>query len=337
MAGLFPNDDEIISPLVRPNQKLQTGDINALAVSEYAGFVEKSLARRSVLENFVAWRKVTGTNAVHNYAIGETQLDVVTPGVAPPSHGVDLSRAGLVIDTLINARNVLPLLEEFQSKLELRRELGEEHGKQIAKFRDQALFIQAIKAARLTQSVYAAGGNDVDGFKGGTVVTANAAGDEADPAKMYRLVSELETQMAEKDVDWAEEGIVLAMRPKIFQALRDADQIINGEYVTADGTTKEGMVFKTFGAPVVKSNNLPNTQITGHKLSNANNSNAYDIDARKVLAVAFAPRALLAGETIAPTSDVFYDKIYKSWFVDTHLAFGATPSRAEFAGLIQAA
>ena len=49
MAGLFPADNEIISPLVRPNQQLQTGDIHALAVSEYAGFTETSLNRRSVL------------------------------------------------------------------------------------------------------------------------------------------------------------------------------------------------------------------------------------------------------------------------------------------------
>ncbi len=335
MAGLFPADNEIISPLVRPNQQLQTGDIHALAVSEYAGFTETSLNRRSVLADWVPMRRITGTTTVHNYAIGETKLDKVEPGVPPPSHGVDISRASVTVDTLINARNVLPLLEEFQTQVEVRKHLGEEHGKELAKFRDQALFIQAIKAARMTKSAYAKGGQDVDGFKGGTSIQLGAAGDVTDPAKMYRAVSDLETAMAEKDVDWVEDGIILAFRPKVFQALRDAEKIVNGEYVTADGTTKEGLVFKTFGAPVVKTNNLPNTNITGHLLSNAGNSNGYDVDARKVAGVALSTRALLAGETIPLTSDVFYDKIWKCWFVDSHTAFAATPSRAEFAGIIE--
>jgi hypothetical protein len=52
------------------------------------------------------------------------------------------------------------------------------------------------------------------------------------------------------------------------------------------------------------------------------------------VAVALSARALLAGSTIPLTSDVFYDKIYKSWFVDSHLAYAVGPNRAEYAGSI---
>jgi hypothetical protein len=42
----------------------------------------------------------------------------------------------------------------------------------------------------------------------------------------------------------------------------------------------------------------------------------------------------MAGETIPLQSDIFYDKLFKSWFVDSHLAFAVGPNRAEYAGVI---
>jgi hypothetical protein len=130
---------------------------------------------------------------------------------------------------------------------------------------------------------------------------------------------------------------MIVLRPKPFYALMDAEQIVNGNYVTAEGTSKEGFIFKAFGCRVARSNNLPNTVIAGHLLSNAANGNAYDGDFTKLVAVAFSPRALLAGETIPLTSDVFYDKQYKSWFVDSHLAYAVGPNRAEYAGSVSIA
>lgn len=328
--GLFPNSDDVMAPVTYPNQINSAGDTMALAISEYAGVVEGTIERKSVLSGMIPMRSVRGTNTIHNWAIGETSLDKVTPGVAPDSGGVDLNKTTLVVDTLIVARNILPLLDVFQQSFDVRSEIGKEHGKKIAKFRDQAFFIQAAKTAALTAAV----ASGTDGHLGASQITLDSAGDVTDPAKMYRAVSELNTAMAEKDVDWITDDIMLAFRPAVFAALRDAEQIVNGMYRTADGTEREGLIYKAFGAPVVQSNNVPNTVVSGHLLSNSGNSNAYDGDFSKLAGLAFSPRALLAGETIPLESDVFYDKIYKMHFVDSHLSFGVTSNRAEYAGAI---
>lgn len=326
--GLFPAENDVMAPVTYPNQINQAGDTMALAISEYAGIVEGTIERKSVLAGMIPMRSVRGTNKIHNYAIGETTLDKVTPGVAPDAGGVDLNRTELTVDTLIVARNILPLLDVFQESFDVRSEIGKEHGKSIAKFRDQAFFIAAAKTAALTAAV----ANGTDGHSGASqVVLANAL-DVQDPALMYRAVSQLNTKMAEKDVDWVTDDIMLAFRPAVYASLRDAEQIVNGMYRTADGTEREGMIYKAFGAPVVQSNNVPNGVISGHLLSNAANGNAYDGDFSKLAGLAFSPRALLAGETIPLESDVFYDKIYKMHFVDSHLSFGVTANRAEFAG-----
>ena len=74
-------------------------------------------------------------------------------------------------------------------------------------------------------------------------------------------------------------------------------------------------------------------------MSNAGNSNAYDVDATeaKTVALLLMPKALLAGETIPLTSKVYYSDVELQWFIDSYLAFGVTPNRAEMAGIIRSA
>jgi hypothetical protein len=318
--------------ITRPNQQLQTGPIDELTIEEFTGVVEGVIARKAKLDPYIKRRQVKGTNTLTNYAVGETSLDVLTPGEAPEGKPVDFSKISLVIDTVVIARNIIPLLEDFQNNFGARQKVGLEHGKVIAKFSDQSFMIQGIKAARLAASAYGA----VDGFAGGSKVTLTAAGDALDPAKLYKAFADLLVQMEEKDVEPQSEDVIIIVRPKQFYALQQAEQIVNGEYITSEGNKLTGVaIFKAWGCPVVSSNNLPNTVITGHKLSKTSNGNAYDGDFTKVVALAISPRALLAGETIPLTSKVWFDDLSKQWYIDSWLAYGVTPDRAEFAGVIE--
>jgi hypothetical protein len=316
-------------------QQNQTGAVDALAIEEYSGIVEGTIERRSILSGWVPFKRIVGSTTLSDFAIGEATLQKVVVGEAPAGAGVDFAKASTTVDTVVNARNVLPLLDVFQTSYDARKEIGLEHGKKIAKFLDQSMFIQAAKAAALTESRFSnASAGKPAGHFGGSSITLNASGDATDPAKLYSAVGDLFTEMEEKDVIPDQDDVMLAFRPAIYRALQDAEQIINGTYVTADGTSREGMIFKAFGCLVVSSNNVPNTNISGHLLSNAANSNAYDGDFTKLVGIALSARALLAGETIPLTSDVWYNKEYKSWFVDSHLAYAVTPNRAEYAGAI---
>lgn len=329
-AGNIPS-----AQLTRPGQFDQTGDINAAAVVEYSETVRHTIERRSALSGFTAVRPVRGTNQVGNYGFGKSTIGVVTPGQAPAATLNDVGKVILKIDTTVYTRHALPLLEVFQTSYDARVELGVEDGIEMAKFIDQAFFIQAAKASLLTDSAYSAVADKPAGWFGGSVETLAASGDATDPAKLYQAVSNLFVTMEEKDVIPRMDDVIIAVRPEQFYAFQDAEQIVNGNYVTARGTKLEGItMLKAFGCPIVSSNNVPNTNITAHALSTSGNSNAYNGDFTKLVGIAFAPKALLAGETIPLESDVFYDKIYKSWFVDSHTAFGVTPDRAEYAGSI---
>ena len=315
-----------------PNQQLGTGDELALAIEQFTGIVEGTIERKSKAAPFVNVRTVRGTTTIVNDAIGESTLQVVTPGSTPDGTSENqTSRVSLTIDTLVLARTNIPLLDTFQKNWDFKSEVGREHGKKIAKFYDEAFFIQAAKAAASSGSAYGA----LPGHAGGSTTTLANAADANDPAALLAAISDLFVKMENKDVDPGTDDVIVALRPAAFYALLDADQIVNGEYITSRGTKLEGVkMLKALGVPVVSSNNVPNSNITGHLLSNTRNGNAYDGDFTKLVAVAFAPNALLAGETISLTSAVWYSEEKKTWFVDAHLAFGVTVNRAEYAGRI---
>lgn len=316
-----------------PGQDGGTGAVDALHIEEYTGVVESTIARKSALEGFVSRRTVRGTSIITNFAVGESTLQKIVPGTTPDGTESKFSKNSLQIDTVILARNMFPLLETWQTSYDARKEVGMEHGKKIAKFNDQAFFIQALKTAKLTSARHA--GVDGAGHSGGSQVTMAGSSDHLDPAKLYAYIADLFVSMENKDVDPRTDDVIIAVKPAEFYTLLQNEQLINSEYKTSEGVSIQAFLLKTYGVPVISSNNFPGgSTISSHLLSNAGNSNAYDGDFTKDVAVAFSPRALLAGETIPLTTDVFWDPKMKMWFVDAYEAFAVGPNRAEFAGVI---
>lgn len=299
--------------------------------------VEGTIARRSVMQGMIPVRSVQGTATFTNHAVGKSTLQKVVAGVQLDATKSDFSKKAVTIDTVVAARESFPLLDVFQTQMNVRQEVATEQGKEIAKFWDQAFFIQAIKAALLADSAYAAGTpGKPSGHFGGSKETLAATLDLKDPAKLYAALARLLVKMELKDVDPRNDDVMIVVNAAEYYTLIQAEQLVNTNYVTASGNqVNDAWVLKTYGVPVFSSNNLPvGLNISGHHLSNAGNGNAFDGDFTKLGALAFSPRAVMAGETIPLQSDIFYDKLFKSWFVDSHLAFSVGPNRAEYAGAI---
>lgn len=311
--------------VTRPNARNDGQDPLELVIEEFSGIVEGTIERRSATESWLPVRTVKGTATVSNYAVGEASLGKVVPGEAPPAERAQFSKLSLTIDTVVYARNALPLLDVFQTNFDARKEIATEHGKKIAKFKDQSFFIQAAKAAKLTQSPF----GTTPGHGTGNTVTFASAADRLDPAKLYRAYADLFTKFEQQDVDPIADDLVIFATPAEYYTLLQSEQLTNGEYITAEGNKIQTRVLSAFGVPVISSNNIPQGLIADHFLGEQ-----FDGDFADIVSLVFSPRALLAGETIPLESDVFYDKIYKSWFVDSHLSYSVTPNRPEYSGAI---
>lgn len=310
----------------------------ALVIEEFTGMVEGTINRRSIMQGLIPVRSVKGTATFTNHAVGESTLQKITPGVTPNGTKSDFSKNSVTIDTVVLARETFPILDVFQTQMDVRKEVSVEQGKKIAKFWDQSFFIQAIKASLLTESKYDRGavGAKPAGHFGGSQETLSLAADLQDPAKLYAALARLMVKMEKKDVDPRNDDVMIVVPPEQYYTLIQAEQLVNTTYTTAAGNkVNDAWVLKTYGVPVFASNNLPAGQnITGHLLSNTGNGNAFDGDFTKLGALAFSPRAVMAGETIPLQSKVFWDEVSKHWFVDSWLAFSVGPNRAEYAGSI---
>lgn len=318
--------------ITRPAAQDNGANVRALVIEEFTGMVQGTLARMSVCAPRIPVRPVKGTSTITNFGVGKSTIQKITPGQPIDGSITKFGKTTMTVDTTIIARAVLPLLETFQTSYDARSEIAQEHGKELAKQFDQTFFIQAVKAGLLTANKF---GLTAAGHTGGSQVTLAGASDHLDPAILYAKLVDLLTALRLKDVDPINDGVIIAVGPTEFATLSMNELLINTNYKLSDGTSIEAQMLKAHGCHIVQSNNFVGGQnISGHLLSNADNSNAYDGDFTKVIAAAFAPKALLAGETIPLQSEVFFDKLQKQWFVDSWRAYGVAPSIAAFAGVV---
>lgn len=319
-----------------PNQENQQGSDRALVIEEYTGVVEGTIERLSIMQNIVPVRTVRGTDTFTNRAVGKSTLQKVTRGVTPEGTSSDFGRNAVTVDTLVLAREGFTELDVFLTNIDVRREVGIEQGKEIAKFWDQSFSIQAMKAALKADSTFRGTGaaGKPAGHFGGNQYTLDSALDLQDPAILYEAIGELLLRMKKKDVNPKMDDVILVLRPDEFFTLSQSELLINQNYVTSNGSEINGAsVLKAYGIPVFEHNSVPLLQtVTGHHLSNAANGNAYDGDFSKFACLAFSPRAIMAGSTIPLTTKVWYDDKDLQHYVDSFLSFAVGPNRAEYAG-----
>lgn len=322
--------------VVRQAQRNGGTDVLELNIEEYHNEVLAVLNRMSVFKPAVPFQPLKGTSILRVEGVGSSQLQKITPGQTPDGTPVEWGKTNLVVDTPLLARTALPMLDAFQMSRDKRVEIGAAHGETIAKFVDQSIAIAGIKAGLSTTSAFYNNSNELDGHNGATQYTMESAADVNDPAKLDYAINAFLAQLEEnRDVDSTIDGGKIYVRPALFYRLLMAERLISTEYKGSEGNSVHGHILKSHGIPIVKTRNLPaGSTISSHLLSNAGNSNFFDGDFTKLVALYMAPGAVVAGEAIAFTPRVFWDELSKSWYVDNHGAFSLAKKRVEKAGVI---
>ena len=298
-------------------------------IEQYGGAVDSQFAKTSMMRRIVPVNSVLNTDTSIVRRVGRTQLKALVDGVRPEAAKTNFGRASVTVDTVVIARDNRSMLNEFQTDFNARAELGRDHGKELGKFFDEAFIIQGIKGARLS-----APANLNSAIGAGKVETLDAAGDELDPDLLYQKIARIIVRMQEEDIDTEE--CVIMVRPTQHEVLLNNDKLISRDFSSANGDYALGKVMTMMGSAILPTARIPQTAITDHKLSNANNDNAYNLTAEEanVAAVIIHPHSLLAGETIPLQSDVFFDKVERQWFIDSFYAFGVSNRRPDVCGVV---
>lgn len=317
-----------------PTDSSHLSDVGVdLLLEQYGGEVESQFKKTSIMRQYARIRPVKGTDTITNNRVGRTTLQALTPGVRPEGTNTPFGKVSLTVDTVVLARDNRSMLNELQTHFDARMELAQDHGKEIGFFFDEAFIIMGIKGAGM--SAPDLGGTSAQNPIGaGKSVTLTSSGDESDPDKLYRAIADIIVAMEEDEIPVEE--LVVFVRPTEFDVLMDNDKLIRSEFSADNGDYAKGIIWSIKGARIVKTARIPKVAISGHKLSNARNGNAYDVSATeaKCAAVILHPKSLLAGETIPLTSDIWFNREEKQWFIDSFLAFGVTVNRPDVCGRV---
>lgn len=301
-------------------------------IAQFGGIVESQFAKSSIMRMYARVRTLTGTDTLMNRRVGKPTLQAINDtnvGTAPVSSKTPFGKVTVTVDTIVLARDTRSELNEFQTDFAAREALGIEQGKELGKFFDQSFLIQTIKGALKTETQTLNGA-----FNNGKNLTLDAVGDEADPTKLVSGIRRIITNFAEEDIDRNE--LVVFVRPNEFQTLLEADKLLNMDYSSSNGDYAQARLAMIEGARIVETARIPNAAITGHPLSNANNSNAYNVSAAeaKAVVVIMHPRSLLAAETIPLQSKVHHSDINLMHYIDSFLAYGVNINRADLCGAV---
>jgi hypothetical protein len=307
---------------------------HTLLIEQYGGEVESQFKKSATMRQYAKVRPVRGTDTISNNRVGRTTLKALTPGVRPQGEVTPFGKVSLTVDTVVLARDNRSMLNELQIHFDARMELAQDHGKELGYFFDQAFIIMGIKGSTAAAPVLGDGTASKQSIGAGKNKTLSLALDELDPDKLAKAIKDLIVAMEEEEIPVEE--LVVFVRPTQFDVLLNNNKLMSRDFAAGNGDYAKGIIYEIGGARIVKTARIPTAAITGHFLSNAGNGNAYDVSAAqaKAVAVILHPKSLMAGETIPLTSDIWFNREEKQWFIDSFLAFGVTVNRPDVCGAV---
>lgn len=313
-----------------PTDSSHLSDVSTeLMIEQYGGAVETQFFKDSGLRSLVNVIPVMGTDTITNNRVGRTKLQKLVPGVRPTANPTGFGKVSVTVDTIIIARDARSKLNEFQAHFSAREELGQDHGKELARYFDQSLIIQAIHGS------HQAAPTGLNGSIGaGKSIELLAANDEEDPDKVVDAIKTILVEMENEEVDTKD--LVVLVSPSTFKVLKENNKLMSIDFSTGNGDYAEGTIYRIDGARIIKTTRIPTAAITGHELSNAGNNNAYDLTAEDAdaIAVIMHPKSLLVGETIPLTSNVHYNQDELVWYIDSYMAYGVNVNRPDVCGTV---
>lgn len=314
-----------------------SGEVDSLLIEKFNGKVNEQYMKGENILSYFDVQTVTGTNTVSNKYLGETELQVLAPGQSPNATPTQADKNQLVIDTTVIARNTVAHIHDVQGDIDsLKPKLAMNQAKQLKRLEDQ-MAIQQMLLGGIANTKVKRNKPRVKGH--GFSINVNVTESEAlaNPQYVMAAVEYALEQQLEQEVDISDVAIMMPW--KFFNALRDADRIVDKTYtISQSGATINGFVLSSYNCPVIPSNRFP-TFAQGqahHLLSNEDNGYRYDpiAEMNGAVAVLFTADALLVGRTIEVTGDIFYEKKEKTYYIDTFMAEGAIPDRWEAVSVV---
>lgn len=273
-----------------------------LARAQILAAVEQDIEANSILAGKVNSQKVMGSNRVQSFKVdgGKVEGHNSTTGKFVQGSAITVDDTVAKIDQISILRTSVPFLDGKQSPFAHEAVISERIQGLMGAYIDEVYALHAAKVAT--------GATGLKETLTGTTTKENLL--EAINSASGRIWEASRRNVA---------GATVLLSPRNFTMLRMNEQVINREYVLADGTPAAMDYLKLFGMDVFGMSNFAAVaqNLTNHNVAELNG------DYSKVLAIIVPKDAILSGDHGEPEVHIWDDQEKLVTFYDVRYAFGA--------------
>lgn len=263
----------------RLGQANGAGDAQALFLKVFAGEVLTSFEKKNVTMGRHMVRTISNGKSASFPVMGRATASYHTPGNQILGGTLKHNEKIISINDLLIAPQFIANIDEAMNHYDVRSTYSKEMGNVLANQMDKHVLQTAVLAARATKTI-----DDTDQFGGTRILNVDGANGDALADAMFEAARVLD----EKDVP--DEDRVLFVRPAQFYALAKSTKVINRDW-GGEGSYAGGNVIRVANITIVKTNNLPSTNVTTGTVA-AGTGDRHLGDFSATLGVIFHPSAI---------------------------------------------
>lgn len=237
----------------RLGQALSTGDADALFLKLFSGEVMTIFEAENVTKGRTMSRAIQSGKSAQFPVMGRASAFYHVPGNEILGGSIKHNEKIITIDDLLVSPVFIADIDEAKNHYDVRSHYSTEVGRVLAQVWDKQVLQVGVLAARTSTA------NIPGESPAGTVITEAVAGDYNDPDKLAAAFYAAAQVFDEKNVP--EQDRVFYTDPASYWKLIQSDKTVNRDFGGTGDRTK-GTIHEIAGIEIVKTNNLPKTNVT---------------------------------------------------------------------------
>lgn len=302
----------------RIGQNNLSGDVQALFLTRYAGEVLTTFRNAVKYLDKHLIRTIENGDSAQFPVFGTGGAEYHTPGTMITGSLIAHSERLINIDGLLIAPRFLASIDAAMNHYDVRSLYSTDAGKSLALQFDRNVGQVIALAARASATI---AGNP------GGLVLHNVDADDFDPTHVDSIWTNAfaaQTRFDENNIP--EEDRYLSLPPSVYNGLVASLTPVNELYLgdSANGSVAKGKVYELAGFQLVKSNQLPDTNVvTG--------PTAYQGDFSHTIAIAWHPSAVGTVKLMDLAMGMDWSEFHQGWLIVAKYAYGHGILRPEAA------
>lgn len=253
---------------------IRLGEVNlggaddALFLKVFAGEVLGAFDEANVTQDKHVIRNIQSGKSATFPATWKVTASYHTPGAEVVGQTTPINERVINIDNLLIAPVFMANIDEAKNHFEVRSEYAKQCGFALANQWDKNVLQVGVLAARAAATV--------TGGPGGTTLTSTTTLYRTSATDLAAGIYAGVQAMDEKDVAMGEEraGFV---RPAQYYLLAQSTALLNRDWTYGmGGNYAEGKIVQIAGVPIIKTNHLPITDLTGSQTADMKNTYGAD-------------------------------------------------------------